>query len=630
MVILLLFLSSLSVFSQKKVWNDNLYANNLATFYEGNYTVINNLFIENTDLTDLSLLVNLKEVKGGIYIKNNKNLNNLNGLDSLKIAHSISIIKNENLKSIKALSSLKNSSLINISENSQLRNLQGLENIRGQIKGGITLYENRKLRDISALSNISECGEISFSYCPIKEVKFPILTKVHSKIYLALNFLEVLEFNNLDSITNGGLIIWGSTLTSINGFAKLTYIEHQLEISQNNYLNSIELNHLQEIGWLNMYSNFMLKSIKGFKNLKKLSSISLLENKNLRELVNLRIDEVSSIKIKRNPKLLNLNFLSDMKTTKCKDVEINENLSLRSLKGLEKIEIIDHNLTICYNDSLSSVSSLKNLQVVGNCCEIIDNSLLNGIDLPIKFLKNVTESDRSQCEVGKRVLQESDTLLVYLMANKKLTNDYFYNLTRQDLRIIRNLPYAIKGYSFKSTFLTSYYDRYFIFDIIEYKKHSNIVLTDIETSNINLIQEREKKLTDKVNFHLENIKIAEHIKIPEEYNFYQSYIDTFLTTSNHQNLNIIPVTFYGNRLFNFDLSEEIQFNDETLNTNKIADFIGITFTNPDNFHITVLNNYQYEENTLLYNEIRFYYQINNDNSYVFFKVEEEKKYWDEN
>lgn len=91
--------SCANTFDNEKIWNGNLSEDKLDEFLKGSYTVVKgDISIENTKLTDLKSLANLKRCEGTFYILNNDKLHRLRGLQNLDfIKGKLSIINNKDL-----------------------------------------------------------------------------------------------------------------------------------------------------------------------------------------------------------------------------------------------------------------------------------------------------------------------------------------------------------------------------------------------------------------------------------------------------------------------------------------------------------------------------------------------------
>ncbi|MBK6635998.1 MAG: hypothetical protein IPG38_18455 [Chitinophagaceae bacterium] len=107
-----------------------------------------------TSLTSIGLN-NLTHAYGFLF-SNLPNLTGIAGLSYQLTNTNISTfwIINTGLTNLSGLDSLTGSSNFYIWNNPDLTSLHGLENLTGNINGGISIWNNNALADISALSNI--------------------------------------------------------------------------------------------------------------------------------------------------------------------------------------------------------------------------------------------------------------------------------------------------------------------------------------------------------------------------------------------------------------------------------------------------------------------------------------------
>jgi len=107
-------------------------------------------------ITDLSPFSQLTELESYIWIVENDNLINLNGLHNLtQIGGSLSIQYNQQLESLEGLQSLNYiGGGLNIVVQDSISNYNGLENLE-TLGGRLYIYDNDKLSDLTALSNLT-------------------------------------------------------------------------------------------------------------------------------------------------------------------------------------------------------------------------------------------------------------------------------------------------------------------------------------------------------------------------------------------------------------------------------------------------------------------------------------------
>lgn len=116
---------------------------------------------QNTSLTSLIGLNNLKVLDGTLLISNNNSLENLKNLDSLEfIGGYVALFENESLKSLNGLENLSAFGALWLGQNHSLKNLDGLENLTS-LNGLLGLFENDSLTNLSGLINLNSInGEL--------------------------------------------------------------------------------------------------------------------------------------------------------------------------------------------------------------------------------------------------------------------------------------------------------------------------------------------------------------------------------------------------------------------------------------------------------------------------------------
>ncbi|MGV6832726.1 MAG: hypothetical protein ACWA5P_14335 [bacterium] len=108
-----------------------------------------------TDIVDLSPLINLQKVDGVLFVMGNSSLESLEGLSNLNEVNTLFINNNQNLLDLDGISNLN---IINgglsIGFNFNLQDLTGLQNIT-QLNSGLRIEVNRLITNLDFLSNLS-------------------------------------------------------------------------------------------------------------------------------------------------------------------------------------------------------------------------------------------------------------------------------------------------------------------------------------------------------------------------------------------------------------------------------------------------------------------------------------------
>ncbi len=187
------------------------------------------LEINRSPIVNLAALNNIKYMDGYLKLSNNElqtgigltNIKNLWGflIDGLPLLNSVSGLTNNlangnigtfwffntGIPSLAGLEGLTGSSNFYISGNNSLSSLNGLQNLSGNIDGGISIWGNSTLSDISALSGITNIdnGTVEVSYNNINTVNgLKNLVSIGKGLWLAGN----VNLTNLDSL-NTNLVI---------------------------------------------------------------------------------------------------------------------------------------------------------------------------------------------------------------------------------------------------------------------------------------------------------------------------------------------------------------------------------------------------------------------------------------
>lgn len=124
---------------------------------EHNFSIIDNPSLTHLGLTNLTYIV-----LGGLVIRNNSSLTNLNGLENLDDVGSLSIVNNDALVTINALAHLNTiRSSLSIVDNDALVNLVGLTGL-DFVYGNLNISDNGSLVSIGSLLNFTSIGDNLF------------------------------------------------------------------------------------------------------------------------------------------------------------------------------------------------------------------------------------------------------------------------------------------------------------------------------------------------------------------------------------------------------------------------------------------------------------------------------------
>ncbi|MGG6230494.1 YARHG domain-containing protein [Tenacibaculum sp. SDUM215027] len=362
-----------------KVWQGVVYPKDLDTFLQGEYTTIEgNLEIYKTSLTNLAQLKSLKVVKGNVYIgiydykrdleEGNESLTSLEGLDNLtEVSGELVIRDNESLDNIDALKKLKKVHQLNISYNPMLKSIEGLSNLSGELLGGLQVYKNKRLQDISQLSGITLVGQ-------------------HLIVSSNLSIRSLEGLHNIKAVKDGYLgIRSNANLKDLKGLRKLSTVDEEVQINSNPLIESLEgLEKLTAIGkFLYIKQNNNLKNLEGLKSLKSIGKdFDINKNNKLTSLNGLKklITVKGDLRIIENPLLNDINGVNTLKDT-INTIAIYKNESLKEITGLNNIAVVKENVSLSKN-SLENVTGFNGLKNIGESLSLTLNHLkfLNGFE----------------------------------------------------------------------------------------------------------------------------------------------------------------------------------------------------------------------------------------------------------
>ena len=314
MLVLMMLLLSAKAHPQNYIHEGNIslsnqiQVNNFANTYSDITVIVGNLLIGNyaqeTNITDLTPLTKLLEVKGVLTIVNT-NITTLQGLHKLLETNYLVIANNDKLYSLMAISQLeKVYGSLQIDANPSLENLEGLENIISvgdSLNGYLQVYNNIGLKTLEGLNALQIVGNnvnISFNdslnslgaLSSMKGIGASLILRSNPRI-TTLSGLE-----NIDFLGSTMVIESNHGLTELQNLGSLDSV-HSLKIIDNNGLNTLNglqnLVHIEQN--LEILANDALYSLTGLENLKKVNgSLEIKDNPTLENLVG--FDALSAVK----------------------------------------------------------------------------------------------------------------------------------------------------------------------------------------------------------------------------------------------------------------------------------------------------------------------------------------------
>lgn len=357
----------------------------------------------NALLTSLAPLSKLTAVNGWFFIQDNPLLTNLNGLQNLKTVGGDFWIHNSpaltNLSALNGLTNIGGEIWFNYA--TAITDLSGLKNLTS-LGGGLNIWWCEQL---SSLSGLEKTGTVLDSLviqgCPklISLNGLPLLTEIQGNaLFIANDTLS--DFSALSNLERIGseLRFWGmKNLTTLAGFSKLQSIGGHFVLNSNGKLKDFSgLENLQNIDkQLNIQHYSALESLNGLDNLQTIGG-------GLRLYLNVKLDNIAAL---ANLKNLGANLYSEL------------NFELKSLAGLQAVDAIHGNLILRNNPKLSSLQGLENIRFITGSLVLDRNNEI--IDL--KPLSNLTQigdtleirsNDKLSTLSGLNRLPSCDALIV--------------------------------------------------------------------------------------------------------------------------------------------------------------------------------------------------------------------------
>lgn len=272
-----------------------------------------------SNITNLAGLSSLTAAQD-IYIGNNPQLTNLNGLENLKkVNNTFFILNNSALTSLSALQSLTSVKALAVEQNKSLASLTGLEGLT--VVPYISVSGNSNLLSLQGLNN---------------------LTTIEDKLVLADNAL-LPSLDGLDSLTKANLLYLSSPqITSISELADTNV--QTLYIYNSKLVNLYGLSGLKSVYSITLQGNTFLESLNGLDNLTAIKILNINTNSSLRSLSSLA--SLTTI---------------DGSTENVYNLQIFNNNSLTSLDGLQNAVTVNSRIAITSNPTLTNFCALTKM-----------------------------------------------------------------------------------------------------------------------------------------------------------------------------------------------------------------------------------------------------------------------------
>jgi hypothetical protein len=234
------------------------------------------------------------------------------------------------------------------------------------IKGSLEI-RGATLSDLSGLESLTSVGELLIG--PPPPLSFggagnPALTSLHGLEHLKGVHALRIEGNPL--------------LTDLGALSGLTFVTGDLEVMSNAALTSLEgLHAISRAGDVKISDNAALANLRGLRGLTAVDGFTLLRNglvQSFDGMAALDYFGPTGLTVYGNAALVDFSGLEV--TSIGADFRVNDNASLTSFKGLEKVRLLAWTVDIGKNPKLTSIKELAAVTEIRGTVTIADNPLL--------------------------------------------------------------------------------------------------------------------------------------------------------------------------------------------------------------------------------------------------------------
>ncbi|WP_196891592.1 T9SS type A sorting domain-containing protein [Aureivirga marina] len=360
--------------------------------------------LEESDITDLSILTKITEIEGGVEIFNNDLLITTSGLENVTtISQGIYIDDNELLTSLTGFSGLNSiDDKLLISDNASLENITGFENITS-IADKLEILDNASLISLDALSSVTTVGDdVKINGNIILETLEGLssITSIGGNLEVQNNFFletctafcalfenngvsgAILISNNEEDCdskeaieekcaecpgfpNNDGNYLFTSQAELDNFTTNCSKITGYLKIQESDISDLSILSKIISVGdYLELDSNHSLTGTSGLENIIYVGTNVIIDNNNT---------------------LTSLTGFSGLNSVEG-DLYFGGNDALESILGFENLTEINGNLRFFTNSNLTDVTALSNITSIGGHLSIQENMNLETLE----GLNNIT------------------------------------------------------------------------------------------------------------------------------------------------------------------------------------------------------------------------------------------------
>lgn len=291
--------------------------------------------LENPDLATIDGFNGVEHITNQSYIKENENLSDITGFQSLSSIHELNIAQNPVLTNMEGYNQLQSIYRFKINDCDAIVDFSDFSNL-STVTSGMLISNNLILDNLDALSNTTFGATILLSGNPnLSSIDFLIgKTKIEGILHISdanlLNSLSALEsiqtinqgltisnldlidnlnaFANLDTLYQGLNISNMDNITSLSGFENLDRLTGELHLENNPNLTDLSaLNHTNRFSFFNLINNNSLTNLDDFINVENITyDVRIIGNSSLMNLngfsnVTVGTTSFSSIEITDNP-----------------------------------------------------------------------------------------------------------------------------------------------------------------------------------------------------------------------------------------------------------------------------------------------------------------------------------------
>jgi len=322
---------------------------------------------------------------GGLTVYASSTLRHIGGFSSLTEIGTLWITDLAQLTAFDDMPALTTVEHVYFTRNDALETLSGFDNVREA--GDIGVQYHERLTRFSAFSRITKLHRsLFFGNCPrLATVGLPHIDSIDRSLTL-VDLPALTSFRWLRNVRSlgGQLLLWGDLgVPDLHGLEGLTTVKSYVSVQRSNLRTLAGLRNLRSAGGLHILSNTHLESLRDLESFRTngpsgYDGIQIDENLALKEIGGLDqlTDAGGAIEIMDNPKLTGIRGLHDIQSAD--SVFISGNPALTELDGLDSLEHVKGFVSLRGN-ALESVDEFGTLARVDGKLEI--DSELSLVDL---------------------------------------------------------------------------------------------------------------------------------------------------------------------------------------------------------------------------------------------------------